>query len=90
LKGITRKDGARPAQPKLVNFLLLCMSNFVIVMYVTFSVFCVLFVCKGELCCSNRVSTQLQLNIYINIANICCNIKVVPSSSPDPKIYSKM
>jgi hypothetical protein len=37
--------------------------NFVIVMYVPFSVFCVLFVCKGELYCCQRVSTQLRLNI---------------------------
>jgi hypothetical protein len=36
-------------------------------MYVPFSVFCVLFVCKYVLYYCHRVSTQLQLNIYIYI-----------------------
>jgi hypothetical protein len=34
-------------------------------MYVPFSVFCVLFVCKFVLYFFHRVSTQLRLNIYI-------------------------
>jgi hypothetical protein len=64
-QGITRKDGALPALPKLVNFVLfLYMFNFFIVMYVPFSVFCVLFVCKCVLYYCHRVSTQLQLNIH--------------------------
>jgi hypothetical protein len=54
-----RKDGARAALPKLVNVL--------IVMYVPFSVFCVLFLCKCELYCCHRVSTQLRLNNHIFI-----------------------
>jgi hypothetical protein len=41
------------------------MFNFLIVIYVLFSVFCVLFVCKCVLFYCHRVSTQLQLNIHI-------------------------
>jgi hypothetical protein len=41
------------------------MFNFLIVMCVPFSVFCVLFVCKCVQYYCHRLSTQLQLNIYI-------------------------
>jgi hypothetical protein len=41
-------------------------SQFFFVMYIPFSVFCVLFVCKCVLYYSHRVSTQLQLK-YIFI-----------------------
>jgi hypothetical protein len=43
------------------------MFNFLIVMYVPFSVFCVLFVCKRVLFYCHGVSTQLQLYEYIYI-----------------------
>jgi hypothetical protein len=70
-QGITRKDGARPPLPKLVlNFLIVMdIPNFFIVMYVPFSVSCVLFVRKCVLYYCYRVSTQLQLNIYHVISN---------------------
>jgi hypothetical protein len=47
-QGITRKDVVWPALPILVlNFLIVMdVPNFFIVMYVPFSVSCVLFVCK--------------------------------------------
>jgi hypothetical protein len=41
------------------------MFNLMTAMRVPFSVFCVLFVCKCVACYCLRVSSQLQLNIYI-------------------------
>jgi hypothetical protein len=73
----TCKDGARPALTKLfLHFLLLCVFLiFFIVMYVPFSVFCVLSVCKCVLYYCHRVVTQLQLNIYhIILSHISCCI----------------
>jgi hypothetical protein len=55
-QGITRKDRAWPALPKLVNFF--------IVMYVPFFV---LFVCKCVLFYRHQVSTQFLLNIYTSV-----------------------
>jgi hypothetical protein len=42
-------------------------------MYVPFPVFCVLFVCECVLYCCHRVSTQLQLKIYVCIFNAVVN-----------------
>jgi hypothetical protein len=48
------------------------MFNFLIVMYVSFFVFYVLFVCKCEPYCCHRVSTQLRLNIHVYIYICVC------------------
>jgi hypothetical protein len=56
---------ARTSQISFKIFWLLWNFLFFIVMYVPFSVFCVLFVCKCVLYYCHRVSTQLQL-IYIS------------------------
>jgi hypothetical protein len=56
MPGITGKDGARPALPKLVCFLLLCMFNFVIVMCVLLCVLCVNVYCTGATGCQPNCS----------------------------------
>jgi hypothetical protein len=51
----------------ILEWILNKLVNFLIVMYVPFSVVCVLFVCKCVPFHCHRVSTQLQLNKYIYI-----------------------
>jgi hypothetical protein len=46
------------------------VPNFFIVMYVPFSVFCVLFMCKCALYYCHWMSTHLQLNIYYIIYHV--------------------
>jgi hypothetical protein len=52
------------------------VPNFLIVMYVPFSVFCVLFVCKCVLYYCHLVSTQLQLNIHTISYLLCFRISI--------------
>jgi hypothetical protein len=63
---VRQMPGYNSALPKLINFL--------IVMNVPFSVFCVLFACKCVLFYCHRLSTQLQislsLSLYIYIYNL--------------------
>jgi hypothetical protein len=60
--------------------LLLCMFNFLIVMYVPFSVFCVLFVRKCELYCCHWVSIQLRLNVSYHITYFVNDFGMVASA----------
>jgi hypothetical protein len=76
------------------------MFNFFIVIYVPFSVFCVLFVCKCVLFHCHRVSTQLQLNVYIIsyhiihflrfVWTICVKIAMGNNFCPSVSITSKI
>jgi hypothetical protein len=61
-----RWSTSRTSRIGFIFFIVMYLPNCFIVMYVPFSVFCVLFVCMCILYCCHRVYTQLQLYyIYI-------------------------